>query len=157
MAELSDSPQGQFQEALVADLKALALESLGEKWYGRRFPWMAGDEVGPIGFVCPVQERILREGLIGLNDIRYRWIIAMIIGSNGELSEGQGTPMLWRNTVFNRYHRTTCLRTYQVTGLMGTEIEPGIPQDAGLFVNKNYDAQYLTINARFRLLPAQLP
>lgn len=157
MAELVDSPQGQLQLALIEDLKALQLEEIGDNWHARRFPWMQGNETAPIGFVCQVAERILREGLLGLNDIRYRFIVAMIIGSNGELSEGMGTPALWRNTVFNRYHRSTCLHAYEVTGLMGTEVEPGIPNDAGLFVNKNYDAQYLTINARFRLLPAELP
>lgn len=157
MAELADSSKGQFKLALVEDLQAMALEGIGSNWHARRFPWLQGNETAPIGFVCDAAERIQREGMIGLNDIRYRFIVAMIIAANGELTEGMGTPDLWRELVFRRYHRTTALRAYAVDGLMGTEVEQGIPRDAGLFVNKNYDAQYMTINARFRLLPATLP
>lgn len=161
MADLVDSTWGAHQLALETDLKALALPGIGENWKIRKYPWMQPDvDTGPIGFICPVQERIQREGVLGMNDIRLRCIIAVIAAANGELFTGLGDMQLWRETIFRRYHRSTVLRQYGVANelgfYVGSEIEPGIPLDAGIFTNKMYDAGYFTINSRVRLLPLTL-
>lgn len=160
MAELFDSTAGQHLEAIKADLIALDLEEVGANWHIRKMPWlvMNGEETErtPVGIICNIARRRQREGMIGLNDWRYRALVAIIRAGNRDLEENYGTSLLWQELMENRYANSTVLRAYDVTGLMGSDIEPGVPQDAQGMI-KGYDALYFVIQSRVRLHPTALP
>lgn len=153
MADLLDTACGEHLEAIKADIIALALEEIGSNVHIRKMAWLLPDDVKPICLICNIPERILREGMIGQNDFRFRALVAFIRGADARsLDSNHGTNLSWRSICFNRYHRSTALRAYGVTGMMGSEVEPGIPQDAQALM-KDYDAQHFVIQTRCRLTP----
>lgn len=156
MADLADSTWGEHELALQEDLIALQLEGIASNWVIRAGPWLLPADTKPIGIISPAQERILREGVIGMNDFRLRAVVAIIAAGNREISANVGTMNLWRQKIMGRYHRSTVLRQYGVTGLMGSEVEPGVPQDFAA-LTQNYDAQMIVVNSRVRLAPTELP
>ena len=159
MAETDDTTWGQH---LVGLRDELASWNNLEEWpYGnvhvRKMPWINQEtDVTPIVLIWQLPERRQREGMIGLSDFRLRAGVAVIRAANRDQESNLGTSALWRQTLLTAFDRSRILAP-RVEGLMASEVEPGLPQDAAIFVNKNYDAQYFIVQSRVRVVPAARP
>jgi hypothetical protein len=159
MAEMTDSDWGSFPEAIRAEL---ASWDLLEDWptnnvHIRKTPWLLTTDETPIILIWTLPERRnAREGMIGLSDFRLRAGVACIRAANRSQTSNAGTNHLWRQTLLTFFDQSGQLRP-RMNNLMGTEVEPGIPQDAAVFINKNYDAQYFIVNGRVRVAKAARP
>jgi hypothetical protein len=158
MADLADSVWGQHRLAIAEELASW--DALDE-WpltniVIRKTPWLLQTDATPIVIIWQLPERRNREGMIGLSDFRLRAGVAVIRAANQDQELNAGTAALWRQTLLLAFDQTRILAT-RMDNYMGSYVEPGVPQDAAIFINRNYDAQYFIIQSRVRLVSGQRP
>lgn len=158
MADLVDSTWGQHRVAIQEELASWdALDEWPlENIVVRKTPWLLQTDQTPIVIIWQLPERRQREGMIGLSDFRLRAGVAVIRASNQDQELNAGTAALWRQTLLTAFDQTTILAA-RMDNYMGSYVEPGIPQDAAIFINRNYDAQYFIIQSRVRVVSGQRP
>lgn len=145
---LTDSNLGQILTQIRSELIGLDLDRIAGNIHIRKLPWLK-EAATPIGIISHRKIQPGGRGGTQTNDVRYRTVVALYLGSNENLVDDYGYSLSWEQTIRNHFHRRRRITLTTGDFALICTVDPGETIIPAKFM-ENYDATFLVINTLVR-------